>query len=125
MFDENSSDVPPKLPFDAVEGISVHEGFPNPATDTSLQALDINKLLVRHQVSTYYMRIDGSDWQEQGIFCGDLAIIDRALKPRHNDLVVWWEGESFNISPRHQVPLDVSIWGIVIHTIHSFRQESV
>jgi DNA polymerase V len=103
------------------DGVSVHDGFPNPATDSSLQLLDLNKLLIRHRISTYFMRIAGNDWQEQGIFDGDIVLVDRALKPRSNDLVIWWEGESFHISPKHAVPPDTPTWGVVTFTIHQFR----
>jgi hypothetical protein len=105
------------------DGVSVHDGFPNPATDSSLQLLDLNQLLIRHRISTYFMRIAGSDWRELGVFSGDIAIIDRALKPKNNDLVIWWEGESFRLSPKHAVPLDTPTWGVVTSTIHQFREK--
>lgn len=101
--------------------VSVRNGFPNPATDSSLQLLDLNSLLIKHRTSTYFMRIAGSAWQEQGIFDSDIVLVDRALKPRLNDLVVWWEGENFRLSPKHTVPLDTPIWGVVTATIHQFR----
>ena len=102
-------------------GVSVHDGFPNPATDSSLQILDLNTLLIRHRLSTYFMRLDGSEWQELGIFAGDILIIDRALKPRANDLVVWWKSESFTFSHSHVVPEGIPMWGVVTATIHRFR----
>lgn len=106
------------------DGVSVHDGFPNPATDSSLQLLDLNSLLIKHRISTYFMRIAGDDRREQGIFDGDIVIIDRALKPKRNDLVVWWEGETFRLSPKHAVPLDTPTWGVVTSTIHQFREIS-
>ncbi len=104
------------------QGVSVHDGFPNAATDSSLQVLDLNTLLVRHRISTYFMRIDGSGWQELGIFAGDILIIDRALKPRPNDLVVWWKGESFAFTHSHAVPEGTPMWGVVTTTIHQYRK---
>lgn len=105
------------------DGVSIHDGFPNAAADMSLQLLDLNKLLIRHRISTYFMRISDSDWQEQGIFKGDLVIVNRALKPRLNDLVIWWEAERFIISPKHSVPVDTPTWGVVTATIHQFREQ--
>lgn len=106
------------------EGVSVHDGFPNPATDTSLQTLDLNKLLVRHGASTYFMRITGNTWSDQGIYDNDIALIDRALKPKTNDLVVWTDGDELSISPKHRVPMDTPVWGVVTTVIHQYRETS-
>jgi DNA polymerase V len=99
----------------------VHGGFPNPAADTRLRSLDLNQLLIRHSVSTYLMHVDGNDWQNTGIYAGDITIIDKALHPRANDLVVWWHHDAFAISPFHVVPKSAQIWGVVTATIHQFR----
>lgn len=102
-------------------GVSEHAGFPNPATDRSLQNLDLNKLLIRHSAATYMMRIEGNDWRRLGIFDGDITIIDRALSYGLNDLVVWWQGEGFVIGHANQVPEDAETWGVVTSAIHRFR----
>lgn len=104
------------------DGVSVHDGFPNPATDAALQGLDLNKLLIKNGVSTYFMRIAGSDWQASGIFAGDIAVIDRAVAPRRNDLVIWCEGDEFRLSPRHQLPIGKQMWGVVTAVVHLFRE---
>lgn len=106
------------------DGVSVHGGFPNPATDASLQGIDLNKFLVKNSAASYLMRIAGDEWQRQGIFHGDVVIIDRAISPQGNDLVIWWHNGSFAISPRHRVPLDCEIWGTVTSVIHQFRGQS-
>lgn len=104
------------------EGVSVHDGFPNPATDASLQGLDLNKLLIKNGVSTYFMRIADQTYRRVGIFDGDVVVIDRALAPRRNDLVVWCEGSDFMISPRHQLPIGKQMWGVVTAAIHIYRE---
>jgi hypothetical protein len=103
-------------------GVSEHAGFPNPATDRSLQNLDISTLLIRHSASTYLMRIQGNDWRSLGILDGDIVIVDRALDWGPNDLVVWWQGETFTISHQNQVPQNSETWGVVSATIHRFRK---
>jgi DNA polymerase V len=103
------------------EGVSVHDGFPNPATDLALQTLDLNSLLIKHPVSTYLMRIAGNDWTAQGIFDSDIAIIDRALVAGRNDLVAWHNEGSFAISPQHQLPVDATSFGVVRAIIHCYR----
>jgi hypothetical protein len=116
-------DQDPNQPIADREGVSVHAGFPNPAADKSLQTLDFNRLLVQHGSSTYMFRIRGDEWQDIGIFDGDIAVIDRALDPRGNDVTVWWDesrGE-FALSHHNRMPPGASCWGVVTSTIHQFR----
>jgi DNA polymerase V len=101
-------------------GVAVHAGFPNPATDTTLQGIDLNKYLVQHSIATYFMRIEGSAWQDFGIFSNDVLIIDRVLTPRKNDLIIWWEGDSFVLGHRASLPMDAQTWGVVTTAIHQF-----
>lgn len=105
------------------EGVSIHAGFPNPAADTSLRSLDLNQLLVRHSASTYFFRIRGSEWEDAGIFDGDIAIIDRAVAIRKTDTVIWWNqnANEFNISGCKKVPSDATVWGVITAAIHQFR----
>lgn len=108
------------------EGVSVHTGFPNPAIDKSLHALDFNQLLVNHAASTYMFRVRGNEWEEAGVFDGDIAVIDRALDPRKTDVVLWWDeskGE-FAISNYTAMPKNAALWGIITATIHQFRTAS-
>lgn len=104
------------------DGVSVHDGFPNPATDSSLQTLDFNTLLITHSATTYCMRLRGSNWQPYGIFDNDLVIIDRSLTARPNDLVVWHTEDRFVISRCHEVGTGSSVWGVVTATIHQYRK---
>lgn len=104
------------------DGVSVHTGFPNAATDQSLQGLDLNSLLVRHSVSTYFMRAAGNDARAYGIQDGDILLIDRALKIRPTDLVIWWQGENFTVTPPQKVPADTPVWGVVSAIIRQLRK---
>ncbi len=102
-------------------GVNVHSGFPNPATDDTLANLDINKLLIKHPLSTFFMQIEGHEWSKYGIFNGDIALIDRSLTPHQQDLVVYWSGSDFGIIKAHQLPSDTVIWGVVSSIIHRYR----
>ncbi len=104
-------------------GVSVHSGFPNPAADSPLGNPDFNKLLVRHPVATYCMRIAGHAWEEQGIFDGDIAVIDRAISAHPQDLALWWQDESFVIGKQAKMPSRSTIWGVVTAIIHPTRVE--
>jgi hypothetical protein len=106
------------------QGISVHTGFPNPAIDTSLRSLDLNKLLIAHGPSTYFFRVRGNEWEKSGVFDDDIAIVDRVLDPRKTDTVIWWgEHQSgFAISAYRDMPPDATFWGVIIATIHQHRK---
>lgn len=108
------------------DGVSLHGGFPNPALDVrgrrSPLALDLNQLLIQHPSSTYVFRISGEQWAEQGIFDGDLALIDRAPSPRVGDLVISWQDDSFSLQRFEKRP-KTAPWGIVSAIIHQYTQE--
>lgn len=112
---------------DTPSGVSIHAGFPNPASDKSLESLDIGQLLIQHPISTFLFRIRGSEWEHMGIFNNDLAIVDRALDPRATDLVIWWqEGEqNFAISSYKRMPEGATTWGVITTVIHQFREKQI
>jgi DNA polymerase V len=106
------------------DGVSVHSGFPNPALDRRGQeqrlALDLNQLLIRHPSSTYLFRISGHLWADQGIYDGDVAVVDRTLTPRVGDIVLTWEENSFSLSRCRQQPASPQPWAVVTAVIHPF-----
>lgn len=103
------------------DGVSVHSGFPNPAAERRGQglALDINRLLVRHPSSTYLFRVSGHHWAAHGIYDGDVAVIDKALRAREGDLVVAWKGGEARLGRRAG---GGEVWGVVTAIIHQFRR---
>lgn len=108
------------------EGVSVHTGFPNPAIGQLGQSpklsLDLNRLLIRNTVSTFLFRIQGHTWADQGIYDGDIAVIDRAMSPRANDLVISLESNDFRLSRLSECLPDQGPWGIVTAIIHQFQR---
>ncbi len=109
-------------PRQKLSGVSEHAGFPNPATDNLLEDLSLQQLLIKHPVSTFFLRVRGSEWEGQGIFDGDIAIVDRALTARKSDLVIWWQGDNFVISKQAKKPDDCPAWGVVTSIIHQCRK---
>lgn len=111
----------------ASDGISVHAGFSNPAINQLSRnpklTLDLNRLLIRSTVSTFLFRIQGHTWADQGIYDGDIAIIDRAMTPRANDLVISLESNDFRLSRLAQCLPDDEPWGIVTSIIHQFVRQ--
>jgi DNA polymerase V len=69
-------------------GGSIRAGFPSPAHDFAAERLDLMKLLVKHPQATYFWRVAGDSMHDAGIDDGDLITVDRALRPRHNSIVV-------------------------------------
>ena len=117
---------------------SIKAGFPNPAEDAGGHALDLNDLLVKHPVSTYYLRVDGDSMEGAGIASGDIVVVDKSLEARSGDVVVaavngeftlkrlkkqgvhvWLMPENPAYNPiALDETVDASIWGVVTYTIH-------
>lgn len=106
---------------DSAHNVTEHTGFPNPATDNTLTSLNINELLIKHPASTFFMQIEGHQWQRYGIFNGDIAIIDRSLSVLRKDVVVYWAGGDFGIKRRNSLPVDTTVWGVVTAIVHRYR----
>ena len=62
---------------------AVKAGFPSPAEDAR-EKLDLVKLLVRHNASTFFFRIDGVSMVDADMDEGDIIIVDRSVEP-YND----------------------------------------
>jgi DNA polymerase V len=62
-------------------------GFPSPAEDYVEGRIDLNRDLIRHPLSTFYIRVEG-DSMEPRIHSGALLIVDRMAETKDNDVVV-------------------------------------
>jgi DNA polymerase V len=67
---------------------TVHAGFPSPAEDFLVKRIDLNTVLVTHPQATFMLRVAGDSMRDMGIDNGDLLVVNRALKPRHGQIVV-------------------------------------
>lgn len=105
----------------ASSGVSVHAGFPNPAADRRLRGLDLNELLVERPSSTFIFRIRGQEGTTQGIFDGDIAVVDRAASPRPMDYILWHDGAGFKLSRPSRVTEGAVQWGVITAVIHQYR----
>lgn len=68
--------------------VKVAAGFPSPAADFSEGRLDLTSILVPHPSATFTVRVSGHSMTKAGIHDSDLALIDRSLTARHDDIVV-------------------------------------
>lgn len=82
-----SADMSSKLslPF-ANQGVRV--GFLSPTQICMTDSIDLNRGLIRHLATTFYVLAFGDSMEDCCIDEGDLLVIDKALKPQDGDIVV-------------------------------------
>jgi len=115
-------------------------GFPSPAEDLGAKRIDLTHVLITHPQATYLLRASGHSMIEAGIFDNDILVVDRAIKPRNNHIVVAVVDGDFTVKQLYQrqgriklkaanptfpdiVPKDgqtIEIWGVVTSSIKQF-----
>lgn len=121
---------------------SVRAGFPSPAEDFNCKRIDLTEQLVTHPQATFLLRVAGESMREAGIHDGDVVVVNRALRPRHRNIVVAVLDEGdFTVKYLHSragqvrlvaanptfpdiVPRDgqqLTIWGVVTSSITVFK----
>jgi DNA polymerase V len=63
-------------------------GFESPAAEYTQLSLDLDQLLIDHPSATYIGIAEGDSMMGDGIFSGDLLIVDRAQDIKDHDVVV-------------------------------------
>jgi DNA polymerase V len=112
-------------------------GFPSPADDHLDRPLDFNELLVQNPAATFAVRIAGESMTGAGLFPGDIAVVDRSLKPSQGSIVLALIDGEFTIK-RYQMSGDgivlraenpafddiviseetgLEVWGVLRHSI--------
>jgi DNA polymerase V len=118
----------------------VPAGFPSPAEDYIEGSIDLSRDLIKHRLSTFYIRVIG-DSMEPLIHSNDLLVVDRMPETNDKDIVVarfgndlcvkrlrilndgsvWLFSENINYKPiQVEAEDDFEIWGKVLHSIQSF-----
>ena len=131
----------PRLVLPKLMPTPIRAGFPNPADDAQGIALDLNTLVVKHPVATFYLRVEGDSMTGAGIVAGDIVAVDKSLDPRSGDIVVAAVDGDFTLKhlkrdgqkawlvaanpayppiALHDVT-DAVIWGVVTYVIHKTR----
>lgn len=125
-----------------IKGFSsyVSAGFPSPADDHLDAPLDLNSYLITHPSATFYCRVSGNSMTDLGIFDRDILIVDRALTPEQDNVVIAAiNGEltckildikNNRLMPAncHYSPIDIPesssmlIEGVVIHSIRDHKK---
>lgn len=99
--------------------VSKQTGFPSAATHYMEAPIDLNKELIHNKDATFFVRIEGNEWTTLGIKNGDVLIIDRAISPRKNMLVLIVEEGAFTIQRMpDSKENEICIWGIITYVIN-------
>jgi len=121
-------------------GNRVCAGFPSPADDLGAQRIDLTQVLITHPQATYFLRARGQSMIDAGIFDNDILVVDRAVKPRHNHVVVAIVDGDLTVKYLYQragriklkaanptfpdiLPKEgqtIEVWGVVTSTIKQF-----
>lgn len=99
--------------YQRTDGVSVHDGFPNAATDGALQPLDLHQLLIKNPISTFFVR-GGTD----------ILVVDRSLIPRPTDQIVWSHDGELHASALTQMPTGAETWGVITARITQLRWQT-
>jgi DNA polymerase V len=119
--------------------VPVSAGFPSPADDYLEDKLDLNQHLIKHEAATFFVKVRGDSMIGAGIHSGDLLIVDRALEPTDNSVVIAVVNSELTVKRMFKrqghlmlVPdngnyqplpitecMDFEIWGVVTHVIHA------
>jgi DNA polymerase V len=116
----------------------VPAGFPSPAEDYVEGRIDLNRDLIKHPLSTFYIRVSGDSMVGAGILPGALLVVDRAVEAHDGHVVVARindelcvkrlsmndEGRIWLLSENELYPpieitegMDFEVWGRVVYSI--------
>lgn len=119
--------------------VAVVAGFPSPGDDHLEDRLSLDQFLIKHPAATFLVRACGDSMTGAGIYSGDLLIVDRALQPKHGNIVIAVVNGELTVKRLHCCgerlllvaenenfqPLEINehtdfqIWGVVTNAIHS------
>jgi len=117
----------------------VSAGFASPADDHLERVVDLNELLIKHPVATFFLRVEGSSMIGAGIHENDLLVVDRSVDAKHGSVVIAsvngqltvkrlsYEHGEVCLQPENDEykPIYISeaddfvIWGCVTNVIHA------
>ena len=91
-------------------------GFGSPAENYVQNRLDLNQLIPKDIITTFYFKYDGGS--KFGANPGDILVVDKSLDPKEEDLVLIKEDniilEKFNSQQ--------NIWGVVTWILTQIRK---
>ena len=116
------------------DGVVYHAGFPNAAEDGSFGSLNLDALIVRHRVSTFFWRLE-TEVPELLWPAGSIVVVDRALHPAEGKFVIVVADDEFllcRVREKHFVRLngtpvggEVIVWGVATHCIQPLTGDAL
>ncbi len=108
------------------------------AEDFVDRALDLNELLIAHPAATFFVRVSGDSMIGAGIFPDDILIVDKAVMPSNNKIVIARINDELTVKclvkeadrvilysendqyePMVITPdMDFEVWGVVTCVLH-------
>jgi DNA polymerase V len=119
----------------------ISAGFPSPADDYREESLDLNQYMIAHRASTFVFTVKGDSMVAAGILDGDKLVVDRAIEPKHNQIVVAVVNSEYTVKRlfkwrgvvelRAENPAykaiqfkdndELTIWGVVVGVLRKFK----
>lgn len=116
-------------------------GFPSPADDFTDLSISLDKTLIKNPSATFMAYANGDSMVRMGIHNGDIVIIDKSLTAVDGDIIVAVLNGEFLIKQLSYIDgnpilvpynsaykityinkeMDFQVWGVVVHSIRSFR----
>jgi hypothetical protein len=91
-------------------------GFGSPAESYVQNRLDLNRLIPKDIITTYYFKYEGTS--KYGAKAGDILVVDKSLNPSPDDLVLIKEDniilEKFNSQ--------TNVWGVVTWVLSQIKK---
>jgi DNA polymerase V len=66
----------------------VPAGFPSPAEDYVKGRIDLNRDLIKHPLSTFYVKVTGDSMVGAGIMPGAMLVVDRAVEALDGHIII-------------------------------------
>jgi DNA polymerase V len=125
-----------------VHGLSA--GFPSPAGDYVEDALDLNQYLIQNKPATFLFTVRGDSMMGASIEDGDKVVVDRALKPKHQDIIVAVVNGDYTIKRlyKHRSTIELrpenpaypvitftdgselQVWGVVVGVVRKYTTKT-
>lgn len=98
----------------------IQTGFSSPATHYTEPRIDLNDVLIENASSSFYVRAIDDSFSDFHIFKKDVLIIDKALTPKNNQLVIVIQDDAFKIIRiGANTNTEFQIWGVITYIIKS------
>ena len=123
---------------------TVQAGLPTAALNDNSDSLSIDEYLIENPSRTVLITVKGDSMMGAGICDGDKVVVDKALKPKHKDIVVAVVDDEYTIkrlyqlrgktelqpeNPNYQAITfnensELQIWGVVVGVVRKYSHAS-